>query len=174
MEGRSAKPANSARTWARRAAPNRHPLNTTEHRNAKGVTVAGFPKGTSSSCEKALIEPNAGSRVSAYSGRCTKPWCPCGRKQARPTEKNYVSGWCWKAEVLNAAAEYLDLCALPPRGACCRAWPRVKVLGRLLLHRLVFRGYPSRRNAKSIAEAAADARWPERSARVRKTKRARL
>ena len=83
MEGRIAKPANSERTLARRAAPNRHPLNTTEHRNAKGVTVAGFPRGTSSSCEKALIEPNAGSRVSAYSGRCTKPWCPCGRKQAR-------------------------------------------------------------------------------------------
>ena len=83
MEGRRAKPANSARTWARRAAPNRHPLNTTEHRNAKGVTVAGFPKGTSSSCEKALIKPNAGSRVSAYFGRCTKPWCPCGRKQVR-------------------------------------------------------------------------------------------
>ena len=85
-----------------------------------------------------------------------------------------MSGWCWKAEALNAAAEYLESCALSRRGACCRAWPCVKVLGRLLFHRLVFRRCPCRRNAKSIAAAAADARWPERSARVRKTKRARL
>ena len=64
MEGRRAKAANGARTWARRAAPNRLPLNTAEHRNAKGVTAAGFPRGTSSSCEKALIESPTRARAS--------------------------------------------------------------------------------------------------------------